>query len=216
MFDMGWTELLLIGIVSLIVVGPKDLPVLFRKVGQFVGKAKAMAREFSRAMEDAADDAGIKETASSLRDIANPKKMGLDAVKDAVSDFKKWDPESETAKLAADRQEAKRKIQEATANKAAAARAAEVRAARDTAEAAKAAPAAPAASKTPAKKPAAKKPAAKSSAAKAPATKAPAAKAAAAKKPAAGKPAAKAPAAKPAARKPAAKKTTPKTSGTRA
>ena len=43
MFDLGWTELLVIGIVSLIVVGPKDLPVLFRKAGQFIGKAKGMA-----------------------------------------------------------------------------------------------------------------------------------------------------------------------------
>ena len=37
MFDLGWTELLVIGIVALIVVGPKDLPVLFKKGGQFVG-----------------------------------------------------------------------------------------------------------------------------------------------------------------------------------
>ena len=58
MFDLGLTELLLIGIVALIVVGPKDLPMLFRKVGQFVGKARRMAREFTRAMDDAADDAG--------------------------------------------------------------------------------------------------------------------------------------------------------------
>ena len=58
MFDLGWTELLLIGIVALIVVGPKDLPLLFRKVGKFVGKARGMAREFSRAMDDAADEAG--------------------------------------------------------------------------------------------------------------------------------------------------------------
>ncbi|NCW53489.1 MAG: twin-arginine translocase subunit TatB, partial [Rhodobacteraceae bacterium] len=57
MFDLGWTELLVIGIVALIVIGPKDLPVMFRKVGQFVGKARGMAREFSRAMDDAADQA---------------------------------------------------------------------------------------------------------------------------------------------------------------
>ena len=58
MFDLGWTEMLVIGIVALIVIGPKDLPVMFRTLGQFVGKAKGMAREFSRAMNDAADDAG--------------------------------------------------------------------------------------------------------------------------------------------------------------
>ena len=39
MFDLGWTELLVIGIVALIVIGPKDLPVMFRKVGQFVGES---------------------------------------------------------------------------------------------------------------------------------------------------------------------------------
>ena len=43
MFDLGWTELLVIGIVALIVIGPKDLPVMFRKVGQFVGKARGGA-----------------------------------------------------------------------------------------------------------------------------------------------------------------------------
>ena len=54
MFDVGWTELMLIGIVALIVVGPKDLPVMFRTLGQFTAKARGMAREFQRAMEDAA------------------------------------------------------------------------------------------------------------------------------------------------------------------
>ena len=44
MFDLGWTELLVIGVVALIVVGPKDLPVLFRNVGRFMGKMRGMAR----------------------------------------------------------------------------------------------------------------------------------------------------------------------------
>ena len=52
MFDLGLTELLLIGIVALIIVGPKDLPVLFRRVGEFVGRMKGMAREFTSAMND--------------------------------------------------------------------------------------------------------------------------------------------------------------------
>ena len=58
MLDLGWSELLVIGIVALIVVGPKDLPVLFRNLGRFMGKARGMAREFSRAMNDAADESG--------------------------------------------------------------------------------------------------------------------------------------------------------------
>ena len=112
MFDLGWTELLVIGIVALIVVGPKDLPLLFRKVGKFVGKARAMAREFSRAMDDAADQSGIKEVGKSLKAASNPLKTGMDQAKKATSEFAAFDPSSETAKLAAERADAAKKIQE--------------------------------------------------------------------------------------------------------
>ena len=130
MFDLGWTELLLIGIVALIVVGPKDLPILFRNVGRFMGKARAMARDFSRAMEAAADEAGVKEVSKTLREAskaaANPRAYGADKVKSATSAFK---PGGDTEKLSAERQEAKRKVAEATA------RAAEARLAREAAAA---------------------------------------------------------------------------------
>jgi sec-independent protein translocase protein TatB len=46
MFDVGAPELLLIGIIALLVVGPKDLPRLLRTVGNWVGKARATARHF--------------------------------------------------------------------------------------------------------------------------------------------------------------------------
>ncbi|TMV53453.1 twin-arginine translocase subunit TatB, partial [Thioclava sp. BHET1] len=52
MFDIGWSELLLIGVVALVVVGPKDLPMMFKALGQFTAKARSMAREFQRAMEN--------------------------------------------------------------------------------------------------------------------------------------------------------------------
>ena len=84
MFGMSSGELILIGLVALIVVGPKDLPGMFRTLGQFTAKARRMAREFTSAMESAADDAGVKDIASGLQKVANPKKMGLDAVKKAV------------------------------------------------------------------------------------------------------------------------------------
>ena len=118
MFDLGMTELLVIGVVALIVVGPKDLPMLFRKVGQFVGKAKGMAREFSRAMDQAADDSGMKEATSSFKDLTSSKNMGLDDLNDATKDFKAWDPESETGKLSAKRAEEAKKIHEYSADKA--------------------------------------------------------------------------------------------------
>ena len=115
MFDLGWTELLVIGIVALIVVGPKDLPVLFKKGGEFVGRLKGMAREFSSAMNEAADDAGVSDINKTLKAATNPMQTGFDSVKDAASEFTKWTPESETGKLAAERAEAAKKIHEATA-----------------------------------------------------------------------------------------------------
>ena len=192
MLDLGWTELLVIGVVALIVIGPKDLPMLFRKVGQFVGKAKGMAREFSRAMDQAADESGMKEATSSFKDMASSKNLGLDDLNDATKEFKKFDLDTETGKLSAERAEDARKIHEMSARKA------EERLAKqaERAAAAKAEEAGDAVAKAPAKKPAAKKPAAKKPAAK----KAPAQKTTAQK----------APAKKTAAKKTAAKKTAAK------
>jgi sec-independent protein translocase protein TatB len=67
MLDIGWAELLLIGIVALIVVGPKELPTLFRTVGQFTGRARAMAREFQRSLEQAADQSGFNDATKSFK-----------------------------------------------------------------------------------------------------------------------------------------------------
>jgi len=119
MFGMGWAELMIVGIVALIVVGPKELPILFRKMGQFVGKAKGMAREFSRAMNDAADQAGVGDIQKTLNAATNPVNTALQGVKEATTSFTKLDldPESETGKLAAERAENARKIQAATARK---------------------------------------------------------------------------------------------------
>ncbi len=71
MFDIGWMELLLIGVVALIVVGPKELPVLFRTVGRYMGKARGMAREFQRSMEQAADESGLREASDGLKAASN-------------------------------------------------------------------------------------------------------------------------------------------------
>ncbi|QDC09438.1 twin-arginine translocase subunit TatB [Oceanicola sp. D3] len=137
---MGWSELLLIGVVALIVVGPKDLPVMFQSLGKMTAKVKRMAREFSRAMEDAADSTGMKDVASDLNKTMNPKSMGIDKLRDAADRFDKWEPGKkdaakkdlgpETQKLSEERAEAKRKIHDASA------KAAEERKAREAAAAA--------------------------------------------------------------------------------
>jgi len=125
MFDMGWSELLVIGVVALIVVGPKDLPVLFRNVGRFVGKARGMAREFSRAMNEAADESGVRDVAKTFKTATNPLGSAMDGVKDAARGLTeglgkdKFASESETGKLSAERAEDAKRIQAATARAAA-------------------------------------------------------------------------------------------------
>ncbi|MGR3361931.1 MAG: Sec-independent protein translocase protein TatB [Paracoccus sp. (in: a-proteobacteria)] len=101
MFDIGWTELLLIGVVALIVVGPKDLPHLFHSLGRFTAKARGMAREFTSAMEDAAKGSGLDEASNSIRDLkslTSKKSLGLDALDRAAERFEKWDPKIPDAK----------------------------------------------------------------------------------------------------------------------
>lgn len=83
--DIGWMELMVIGIVALIVVGPKDLPVMFRKAGMFVGRIKGMAREFSSAMNEAADQSGMREMNREMKALTNPRKYGLDKLKSSLN-----------------------------------------------------------------------------------------------------------------------------------
>jgi sec-independent protein translocase protein TatB len=75
MFDIGWSELLVVGALALIVVGPKDLPRMLRTFGKYTSQARGMAREFQRSMEDAAREADLsdlkdlRDTAQSLGDL---------------------------------------------------------------------------------------------------------------------------------------------------
>lgn len=119
MTGLSWGELLVVGIVALIVVGPKDLPVMFRNVGRFVGKARGMAREFSRAMNDAADDTGVRDVAKTFKTATNPLNTAMDGVKDAAKAATNFDPDSETGKLSAERDAARKKIEASAARKSA-------------------------------------------------------------------------------------------------
>jgi sec-independent protein translocase protein TatB len=112
MFGLGAGEMMVIGIVALIVIGPKDLPGLFRTMGQFTGKARMMAREFSRAMDQAANESGVKDISKSISAAANPTKFGTDKLKEATGMTKG----PATQALSEERQAAKEKMSKAMAD----------------------------------------------------------------------------------------------------
>lgn len=61
MFDIGWSELLLVLVVALVVVGPKDLPRLMRTVGRWVGQARRMADQFKSSFDEMARESELDE-----------------------------------------------------------------------------------------------------------------------------------------------------------
>jgi sec-independent protein translocase protein TatB len=66
MFDIGWSEMAVILLVALVVIGPKDLPRVARTVGRWAGKGRAMAREFQTALEDMAREAELDKVKSEI------------------------------------------------------------------------------------------------------------------------------------------------------
>jgi sec-independent protein translocase protein TatB len=61
MLDFGWTHILILLVVALVVVGPKDLPKVMRTLGQWAGRARAMADQFRRSFEDMARQSELDE-----------------------------------------------------------------------------------------------------------------------------------------------------------
>jgi len=76
MFDIGWSELVVIAVVALIAIGPKELPGVLRMVGQWMGKARKMAAEFQGQFQEAMREAEMADL-----------KKSFDEVKQAATDF---------------------------------------------------------------------------------------------------------------------------------
>ena len=82
MFDIAWSEFMLIGAVALVVIGPKDLPKAMRTVGQAVGKIRRMASEFQGQFNDAMREAELHDLKKEVEDIGGSVSSAMN------SDFK--------------------------------------------------------------------------------------------------------------------------------
>ena len=74
MFDIGWSEFVLIAVVALIAIGPKELPGVLRALGQWMGKARKMAAEFQSQFQEAmreAEMADLKKSFDEVREAAS-------------------------------------------------------------------------------------------------------------------------------------------------
>src|SRR5882757_525636 len=79
MFDIGWSELVVIAVVALIAIGPKELPGVLRMVGQWMGKARKMAGEFQGQFQEAmreAEMADLKKSFDEVKDVATGMSPG--------------------------------------------------------------------------------------------------------------------------------------------
>jgi len=86
MFDISWTEFLLIGVVALIVIGPKELPGVMRTLGQYTRKVRSMAADFQNQFQEAMREAEMADLKKQVDDMASDIK-NYDPLKEVKSDF---------------------------------------------------------------------------------------------------------------------------------
>src|SRR6202035_4557234 len=104
MFDIAWGEFVVIAVVALIVIGPKELPAVLRAIGQWTTKIRRMASEFQGQFQEAlreAEMADLKKEVDSLNDAAKDAAKGFTSQFDDPLNFKeatKWEPKPDVAK----------------------------------------------------------------------------------------------------------------------
>jgi sec-independent protein translocase protein TatB len=70
MFDISWSELLVIAVVAIVVIGPKDLPRVLRSLGRWTGQVKRMARDFQNQFNEALREAELDSVKKDLEEVA--------------------------------------------------------------------------------------------------------------------------------------------------
>jgi len=94
MFDIGWGELVVIGIVALIAIGPKELPTVLRTLGQYMGKVRRMASEFQGQFQEAMREAELADLKKQAEDL----KSSVSDLGNSVKDLGNLDPLADTQK----------------------------------------------------------------------------------------------------------------------
>jgi len=91
MFDIGWSELLLIGVVALIAIGPKELPGALRTLGQWMGKVRRMASEFQNQFHEAMREAELADLKKEVDEMATKAQSyaHFDPIDDIRKDIEK-------------------------------------------------------------------------------------------------------------------------------
>lgn len=84
MFDISWTEFLLIGVVALIAIGPKELPGVLRTAGQWMGKVRRMAAEFQGQFQEALREAEMADLKKEVDDIGDSARNLASSLNDAT------------------------------------------------------------------------------------------------------------------------------------
>jgi sec-independent protein translocase protein TatB len=99
MFDIGWSELLLIGIVALIAIGPKELPTVLRTLGQWMTKLRRMATEFQNQFQEALREAEVADLKKHVDDITSTAKgyANFDPVSEVRREFESTQHQIENA-----------------------------------------------------------------------------------------------------------------------
>ncbi len=69
MFDIGWVEMMVVVVVMIIVIGPKDLPVVLHTMGRWIARVRAMARNFQDSIEELAEESGLDQMRDEVRSI---------------------------------------------------------------------------------------------------------------------------------------------------
>jgi sec-independent protein translocase protein TatB len=99
MFDIGWSEFVVIGVVALIVIGPKELPAVLRTIGQWTTKIRRMAGEFQSQFQEAMREAEMADLKKSVDELSDVTK-GITADPFDFSESTKWEPKTDAAATA--------------------------------------------------------------------------------------------------------------------